>query len=91
MSKFGTIFPGLETAAKGVTKAFTPDIPEISPLTALPTAADPEIEAARQRQREAERLRKGRRASIITGGKGVTEPLGSVSRPEARASDLLGG
>ena len=97
MSKFKSVAPLLNTAlasnaaAKGLKNALTPDIPEASSLPPVPTAADPEIEAARQRQREAERLRKGRRASMITGGQGVTEPLGSVGRPEARAANLLGG
>ena len=76
---------------KKVKKSLNPDIPEPPPLPAFPTSADPEIEAARKRQRDAERLRSGRRASMITGGKGVTEPLGSVGRPEARAANLLGG
>lgn len=48
-----------------------------------------ETEAARKRAREAEQLRRGRRASILTSGRGVTEPLGSAQRP--RASSLLGG
>ena len=48
-----------------------------------------EDEEARKRAREAEQMRRGRRASILTSGRGVTEPLGSISRP--RASSLLGG
>ena len=50
---------------------------------------DRELEEARRRAREAERLRRGRQASIMTSTRGVTEPLGSVDRP--RASSLLGG
>lgn len=69
----------------------TDRIPEPPPLPPITSRADPDIESARQRQREAERLRAGRRASIITGGQGVTEPLGSVSRPQAGGSTLLGG
>ena len=82
---------GGKAVAKGLKNILNPDIPEAPPLPSVPTAADPEIEAARKRQRAAERLRTGRRASMITGGKGVTEPLGSVGRPEARAANLLGG
>lgn len=61
------------------------------PPLPMPKPEDPEIEAARTKQREAEKLRRGRRSSMITGGQGVTEPLGSVGRPEARAANLLGG
>ena len=101
MSKFNSIskatgiLPGIGGVAgigpEKLKKLLNPDIPEPTPLPAFPTSADPEIEAARKRQRDAERLRSGRRASMITGGKGVTEPLGSVGRPEARAANLLGG
>lgn len=55
----------------------------------LKAIQDREIEAARKRIREAERLRQGRRASILTSSRGVTEPLGTANRP--RASTLLGG
>lgn len=50
---------------------------------------DRELEGARKRAREAEKLRKGRQASILTSSRGVTEPLGTANRP--RASSLLGG
>lgn len=62
-----------------------------APLPPLPTRKDPEIEAARKRQQQADKLRRGRRSSILTGGQGVTEPLGAVNRPEARSAELLGG
>ena len=52
---------------------------------------DPEVEAARRRQQTADRLRRGRRASILTSGRGVEDELGSVSRPSATGATLLGG
>lgn len=58
--------------------------------TALPQRDDPEIGQARKRQQEADRLRKGRRASILTSSRGVEGGLGSVNRPGARAAQLLG-
>jgi len=61
-----------------------------APLPPLPTRADPEIEAAKKRQQTADKMRKGRKAAILTSGKGVTDELGVV-RPEARSSKLLGG
>lgn len=48
------------------------------------------VEAERRRALIEAQRRRGRRASILTSGSGVTDPLGSVSRPEARASDFLG-
>ena len=79
------------SSAEAFGEALAPPLPEIPALPKLPTATDPEIEAARKRQREAEKLRQGRRTLMLTGGKGVTEPLGSVGRPEARAATVLGG
>ena len=77
MSKFRSLFGGR-----------LPDTPPLPPIT---TRDDPEIEAARQREREAQRLRSGRRSQILTSGAGDTAPLGSSSRPAARAANLLGG
>jgi len=61
------------------------------PLPPLPTRADPEIEAARKRQQTADKMRKGRKSAILTSGQGVQDELGTVSRPQARTSKLLGG
>ena len=63
----------------------------VAPAPPLPTRDDPELEEARRREREAESLRRGRRASIVTGAQGVTAPLGEVNRPQAGGSTLLGG
>lgn len=85
MSKIAKIF-GL-----GKPKA-PPPLPPLQPLPPLPTRADPEIEAARKRQQTAAKLRKGRRATILTSGRGLEEDkLGTVSRPKARSVKLLGG
>jgi len=66
-----------------------------APLQPLPTREDPSIAEAREKLRLSEKQRKGRRASILTGGSGVQdEGLGSLSRPAAgngRQSQLLGG
>lgn len=70
---------------------FTPDTPDLPPPVAVPRRQDPEIDAARDRQREAEKRRKGRRAANITGGIDDEEQLGVVSRPQARAAQNLGG
>lgn len=53
------------------------------------TQVDPAIEATRKRKLAADKLRQGRRASILSSS-GVNEPLGSVGRPQARAAQLLG-
>ena len=86
MSKLRSLAFG--AAAGGIGGGGIPDPP---PLPPVPTRADPEIEEARRREREAQRLRQGRRAQILTSGAGDTAPLGSSSRPEARAAQLLGG
>ncbi len=77
MSKIAKIFGG------GAPKA-------PPPLPPLPTRADPAIEAARKRQQTSALMRKGRRASILTSGRGVEDELGTVSRPEARGAKLFG-
>ena len=77
MSKFRSLFGG--------------KIPDAPPLPPVTTRDDPEIESARQREREAQKLRQGRRSQILTSGAGDTAPLGSSSRPTARAANLLGG
>lgn len=75
---FGSLFGGLEKPP--------------APLPPLPTREDPEIEQARKRAQIAEKLRRGRRSTILTSGRGVEDQLGSVSRPEARGgATLLGG
>lgn len=57
-----------------------------------PKRDDPSIAAARKKQKSSELRRKGRRATILTSGRGIEDPLGVV-RPEAteRTSQLLGG
>ena len=79
MSKIAKIFGGKQ-------KLQAPE-----PLAPLPTRADPEIAAAKKRQAEADKLRKGRRSSILTSGRGAEDILGSqITRPEARGAKLLG-
>ncbi len=57
------------------------------PLPPIPKREDPSIASARKKQRSAELMRKGRRATILT--RGIEDPLGAT-RPEARTSELLG-
>lgn len=53
--------------------------PVVQPPPATPTREDPEIAAARKKARQEELKRRGRRATILTGGQGVTsEALGST-------------
>lgn len=56
----------------------------------VPTVEDPAIAEAKKKQRTSELQRRGRRASILTSGKGVEGDLGAVNRPEARGARLLG-
>ena len=63
--------------------------PEVTPLPPLPQRTDPTIEAARKRQLVAGKLRKGRRSTILTPGRGLGE-VPSISRPAARSAQLLG-
>ena len=50
------------------------------PLPPLPTRADPAIAARRQAVKAAEAKRKGRRATLLTGGQGVAAS-DSLNRP----------
>lgn len=54
-----------------------------------PKRDDPEVVASRKKLRQSELRRKGRQASIITGGEGV---LGSppLAQPAARGANILG-
>lgn len=49
--------------------------------------ADVETEAARRRAREEEQRRRGRRASILTSGRGVTDPPKTARRPRLISGD----
>ena len=63
-----------------------------APLPPPPTREDPAIADAKEKTRMSLQKRKGRSASILTSGSGVAaNDLGSVSRPEARGAQLLGG
>jgi hypothetical protein len=77
---------------EAIGEALAPDIPvpPVPEVAEVPTEDDPEVLAARERQRQAELRRRGRRAAILTGGQGVTDPLGVVNRPQARSATLLG-
>ena len=62
--------------------------PPPPPPAPLPQADDPAVEEERRRRRLAEARRRGRQATILTGGEGDTAPA-TVARPELRR--LLGG
>lgn len=72
---------GLFTSTDG-----TPDMP--APPAPV-KRDDPAISAAQKKQREADLRRRGRRASIVTGGQGV---LGDAPllQPQARGAQVLG-
>ena len=88
------IFDNIGFAAKAVGKeiagTLTPKILGLPSLPPPPTRQDEGISAARRKQMELDKMRKGRAASILTGSGGIEEGLGSVSRPAARAAQLLG-
>jgi len=68
-----------------------PDIPDPIPPPPIPKREDTENVEARKRQRQAQKLRKGRASTILNTGRGVEDNLGSVSRPAARSASLFGG
>ena len=64
---------------------FSPPKPKpVTPPPPPPEADDPAIEDARWREREAAKRRKGRQATILTGG------LGDTSQPQVQQPKLLG-
>jgi hypothetical protein len=64
---------------------FSPPKPKpVTPPPSPPMPEDPVIEEARKREREATKRRKGRQATILTGGLGVT------SQPQVQQPTLLG-
>ena len=77
---------------KAIGDILSPDFPdEPEPLPAPPSleSAAPQLESAAADVRK--RFRRGRASTMITGGAGVTTPLGAVNRPEAfRAAQVLG-
>ncbi len=66
---------------------FGPSSPTVQPAAAPPTRADPEIAAAQQRSRLAEKRRRGRGSTRIAGQLGDAP----TESPELRSSRLLGG
>jgi len=67
-----------------------PALPKVTPTPPPPPKRDdPAIDAAKKRQREVEMGRKGRASTILAPK--TEQPLGSVSRPAARAATNLGG
>lgn len=76
MSKFKFLFGG------------SPKIPPPPPPP--PTRADPAIAESRKKLRASELRRKGRRATIITGGAGVLGEAPLI-QPQASGAQLLGG
>lgn len=68
---------------------FSPSSPSLPPPPAPPpTVDDPAVEEARRKRRLVEARRRGRQATILTGGRG-DESTATVSRPGLRR--LLGG
>lgn len=62
--------------------------PKVDPLPPPPERDDPAIEAAKEAERLAALRRKGRQASVLTGGAGLLGDA-SVNQPQA-GSTLLG-
>ena len=79
------LFPGFSI------KAPSSNIPPPEAIQPLPPPVlrdeDPAIDIARQRAKDEERARKGRRASILTAPEDEQD-LGSVRRPGASSSNL---
>jgi|SRR3990172_11271278 len=73
--------------AKIIKDFLSPAMPSLPPLVPPPSREDPEISAARKKQRMAELQRRGRQSMILTTGE---NDLGYVSRPQAREARLLG-
>jgi hypothetical protein len=82
MSKLGSLFGGGDEGGSGILarieKEFGPQL-----KTAREAKQRRDLETARRRELVAAQRRKGRRASILPSGAGVTEPLGSLGRPGA--------
>lgn len=93
MGKFAKVVKGAADLSlapiRAVGDLLSPDIPASPPPPPVPKRTDPEVDEAGRRQREADRLRRGRRATILTSSRGVEDQLG-VTRPEARGARLLG-
>ena len=87
MGKFRSLFGG------GASNSSSTPAP--APPPPLPTRKDPEIGAARERQRLASLRQSGRRATIMTSAAGLDDEdtLGGspIRRPTARAASVLGG
>lgn len=86
----GQLLPGKSLFSPPRPQALPPILmanPQIAPATVPPERTDPRVLEAGKKQREAELRRRGRSATVLTGGKGVTEkaPLG---RPTATSGDL---
>lgn len=63
--------------------------PAVTPAPPLPQRDDPSIAEAARRTKRAAAQRRGRRSTILTSGKGVTETA-TVDRPEATGKTVLG-
>ena len=81
----------LTSPFKAAKQIFDPDVPKPpKPVDPAPTIDTPAVEQAPAEAKKLESRRRGRLATMVTGGAGVTAPLGSTSRPAARAAQLLG-
>lgn len=58
--------------------------PSVPPVTKPPKREDPKVAEAVAKEKEATKLKKGRKSTILTGGKGVTEEI------ETKKKKLLG-
>ncbi len=69
---------------------FGDDTKEPIPPTPPPGADAPEVLAARKKQQEMERQRKGRASTILTSGTGAAAEPAVLGRPAATGSRLFG-
>ena len=71
MTEYTCLFPGFSSGPKAP-----------APLPPPPERDDPSVDAARERLRLSEKRRKGRRAAILTSGRGA-EDTGVIKRSAA--------
>lgn len=53
-------------------------VPEVTPLLEIPTEAEPEVEAAKKKERKASRLRSGRQSTILSNLRQQLSPRGQA-------------
>ena len=82
------LLPGFDGGGGGFVRTQLPGATGTSPAPP-PARTDPAIAAARKKQRDIELRRRGRRSSILTSRRGVTQQA-PIARPQARKAELLG-